>query len=125
MLEFKLTQLDGTTHEKVGSMIRSVIDTLNEFVVRRFHIRRIPLFSDVHDELKSWFEKFQEPFYPSEAVFNKSNNQFTAVYSRSSALVLRSATDSLIFAEIRTICLTTMIPSSLLLLPGQEYWSFS
>jgi len=64
MLEFKLTQLDGTTHEKVGSMIR------------------IPLFSDVHDELKSWFEKFQEPFYPSEAVFNKSNNQFTAVYSR-------------------------------------------
>eukprot|EP00092_Neocalanus_flemingeri_P069742 GFUD01085523.1.p1 GENE.GFUD01085523.1~~GFUD01085523.1.p1 ORF type:complete len:945 (+),score=222.25 GFUD01085523.1:241-3075(+) len=64
MLEFKLTQLDGTTKEQVGSMIR------------------IPLFSDVHDELKSWFEKFQEPFYPSEAIFNRSNSQFTAVYSR-------------------------------------------
>lgn len=64
MLEFKLSQLDGTTHEQVGSMIR------------------IPLFSDVTDELKSWVEKFQEPFYPSEAVFHRGSNQYTAIYSR-------------------------------------------
>jgi len=64
MLEFKLSQLDGTTHEEVGSMIR------------------IPLFSDVTDELKSWFEKLQEPFYPSPTVFHRGHNQYTAIYSR-------------------------------------------
>jgi len=64
MLEFKLSQFDGTTHEQGGSMIR------------------IPLVSDVTDELKSWFEKFQEPFYPSEEVFHRGHNQYTATYSR-------------------------------------------
>jgi len=63
MLEFKLSNMDGTTPEHLDSI-------------------RVPLFSDVHDELKSWFEKIQEPFYPSEDVFNKNNTQFTAIYSR-------------------------------------------
>ena len=65
MLEFKLTQIDiGETYRK--SMIQ------------------IPIFSDVHHEIKSWIEKIQEPFYPSEELFqrNSINTEYTALYSR-------------------------------------------
>ena len=62
MLEFKLSNIDGSAFEH--SMMG------------------IPLFSDVHDELKSWFEKFQEPFYPKDKIFKSWGHQHTAIYSR-------------------------------------------
>jgi len=62
MLEFKLSNIDGSAFEH--SMMG------------------IPLFSDVHDELKSWFEKLQEPFYPDDKVFQRRGHQHTAIYSR-------------------------------------------
>ena len=62
MLEFKLSNIDGSAFEH--SMMG------------------IPLFSDVHDELKSWFEKLQEPFYPDGKVFQRRGHQHTAIYSR-------------------------------------------
>ena len=81
MLEFKLSQLDGTTHEEVGSMIR-YFSLLAVHSDPQNNLYRIPLFSDVTDELKSWFEKLQEPFYPSKEVFHRGHNQYTAIYSR-------------------------------------------
>ena len=65
LLEFKLTQIDvGESYRK--SMIQ------------------IPIFSDVHHEIKSWIEKIQEPFYPSEQLFHRGsiNTEYTALYSR-------------------------------------------
>ena len=45
---------------------------------------RIPLFSDINDGLKSWFQKLQEPFYPDKSLFPKYylQSQYTATYSR-------------------------------------------
>ena len=45
---------------------------------------RIPLFSDINDGLKSWFQKLQEPFSPNKSLFPKyyHQSQYTATYSR-------------------------------------------
>jgi len=64
MLEFKLTQLDGDSEGNLDSI-------------------RIPMFSNVADEMVSWFERLQEPFYPSPEIFNNNlNSDYTAIYSR-------------------------------------------
>ena len=64
MLEFKLTQLDET-------FVHSNTTT-------------IPLLNDVHIGLKSWWQRFQEPFHPSKDLMKKdpTQTQFTALYSR-------------------------------------------
>jgi len=65
MLEFKLTQLDSVTSD------------------HKLDAVRIPLFSDVADEMQSWFQRFQRPFYPSPEIFNYTEgNEYTAIYSR-------------------------------------------
>ena len=47
-------------------------------------IFRIPLFSDINDGLKSWFQKLQEPLFPDRYLFPKYylQSQYTATYSR-------------------------------------------
>ena len=63
MLEFKLEQIDGSGGQWEGSTIE------------------IPIFSDVHHEIKSWLEKIQEPFYPSNKLL-RNKSQYTAIFSR-------------------------------------------
>jgi len=63
MLEFKLTSLDPTLDGKADAI-------------------RIPLVSDVHEGIKTGFEKLQEPFYPNVKGFHESHSQYTAEYSR-------------------------------------------
>jgi len=63
MLEFKLTSLDDSTSD----------DPINSV--------RIPLFSDVHEGLKGWVERLQEPLYPKGQEQSR-HSQYTAVYSR-------------------------------------------
>ena len=46
-LDIKVSEIGMNIHDQAGSVVR------------------IPLVSDVTDKLKSWFEKLQEPFYPS------------------------------------------------------------
>jgi len=81
MLEFKLTQLDGRSenhHEAI----------------------RIPLFSDVADEVVSWFERLQTPFYPSPEIFNASqNNEYTAIYSRDKEYLFDSDENENFFSQ--------------------------
>ena len=62
--EIKLAQIDaGECHKK------SVI--------------QIPIFSEVHHEIKSWIEKIEEPFFPSEKFHRNSiKTEYTALYSR-------------------------------------------
>jgi len=64
MLEFKLTQIDGSSENNLDSI-------------------RIPIFSNVADEVTSWIQRLQEPFYPSKEIFNPNqDNEYTAIYSR-------------------------------------------
>ena len=63
-LDIKVSEIGMNIHDQAGSVVR------------------IPLVSDVTDKLKSWFEKLQEPFYPSKAVSQRGHHQYSAIYTR-------------------------------------------
>ena len=65
MLEFKLTQLDEMQEQSNNTTT-------------------VPLWSDVHGGLSSWWQTVHQLFYPSGDLTKKdpAQSQFTALYSR-------------------------------------------
>ena len=69
MLEFKLTSLDPTLDGK-ADLIRVNQETGKKVMFKFIHCQ-IPLVSDVHEGIKTGFEKLQEPFYPNVKGFQE------------------------------------------------------